>query len=494
MLYGIATATSALFLAAVLSALLRVPALRLGMVDRRRVRPVPLLGGVAVVGSTCLVAAAGGWTGAAPLSHEVGRLLAAGAGVAVLGLVADVWRLKARFLLVGTAVAAAFVVPYDETGLPAGLAAVAWIACVAAAFRGLDHADGLAGTVGVLTAFGAGVCAAAEMMDDLAVLLSVLAAALTGFLMHNWHPARIAFGACGSLFTGFVLAAAAVLVRTGYDAGSTAAVLFALTAMATADAVLVVLSRRLAGRPAHRRGPDHLAHRLRRLGLTPPGATVVLGAGTFAAVLVGALIHTGWLAPGGGLWLAGAVLAAVLGLLCVRVYGPRRPTELHATATRSGTTGTYATATRSRAGAEGRGTGTRSRPAADGYGTATRSRTVEEYGGYGTATRSRPRPADPYGSGARAAADPGTVRTPAVVSPSEGLRTPGALRALHAATPPPASHALGAPHNTHMTQNRREYASQIFTSSPARQPEYPAPPLRGSAFSQVRESLRVRDG
>ncbi|WP_086726738.1 MraY family glycosyltransferase [Streptomyces carpinensis] len=460
MLYGIATATSALLLAAVLSALLRAPALRLGMVDRRRVRPVPLLGGVAVVGSTCLVAAAGGWTGAAPLGDGVGRLLVAGAGVAVLGLVADVWRLKARFLLVGTAVAAAFVVPYDETGVPAGIAAVGWIACVAAAFRGLDHADGLAGTVGVLTAFGAGACAAAEMMDDLAVLLSVLAAALTGFLMHNWHPARMAFGACGSLFTGFLLASAAVLVRTGYDAGSTAAVLFALTAVATADAVLVVLSRRLAGRPVQRRGPDHLAHRLRRLGLTPPGATVLLGAGTFVTVLVGVLVHTDWLAPVGALWLAGVVLAAVLGLLCVRVYGPRRPTELHGTATRS-RTGAQGTAPRSRAATGGPGTATRSRTAADGFGTATRSRTVE---GYGAATRSRP--ADPYGTGVRAAArvhggggegaDPrssgtvGTLRSPGVVS------TPGAVGASEAVR---ASRAPRAPQTAHITQTRRQYAS-----------------------------------
>ncbi|MGW0081900.1 undecaprenyl/decaprenyl-phosphate alpha-N-acetylglucosaminyl 1-phosphate transferase [Streptomyces sp. NPDC003393] len=497
MLYGIATATSALLLAAVLSALLRVPALRLGMVDRRRVRPVPLLGGAAVVVSTCLVAAAGGWTGAAPLSDDVSRLLAAGAGVGVLGLAADVWRLKTRFLLVGTAVAAACVVPYDETGLPAGLAAVAWIACVTAAFRGLDHADGLAGTVGVLTAFGAGVCAAAEMMDDLAVLLSVLAAALTGFLMHNWHPARIAFGACGSLFTGFVLAAAGVLVRTGYEAGSTCAVLFALTAMATADAVLVVLSRRLAGRPVHRPGPDHLAHRLRRLGLTPPGATIVLGAGTFAAVLVGALIHASWLAPVGGLWLAGAVLAAVLGLLSVKVYGPRRLAEPHptatrpgatgtyATATRSATTGSYATATRARAGAESQGAGARSRPAAGGYGTATRSRTVEGYGGYGTAARSGPRPADPYGTAVRSAVDAGTSRTPVVVSPSEGLRTAGALQ---------SPQIPGDSRTAHIARSRRAFASRILPPGPARQPEYPAASPRLSTFSQVRGVLRVRDG
>ncbi|MFD7993010.1 MraY family glycosyltransferase [Streptomyces mexicanus] len=345
MLYGIATAITALLLAAVLSALLRVPALRLGLVHRRRARPVPLLGGVAVVASTWGGGAGGGGRGAAPRGEGAPRLLAAGAGVGALGLVADVWRLKTQFLLLGAAVAAAFVVPYDETGVPAGIAAVLWIACVAAAFRGLDHADGLAGTVGVLTAFGAGACAAAEMMDDLAVLLSVLAAALTGFLMHNWQPARIAFGACGSLFTGFVLAASAVLVRTGYGLGSTGAVLFPLTAVVTADAVLVVLSRRLAGRPVVRHGPDHLAHRLRRLGLTTPGAVVLVGATTFATVLVGVLVHVGWLAPSRALWVAGALLPAVLGLLCVRVYVPRRPGGPHATGTRTSSVDLHTTRT-----------------------------------------------------------------------------------------------------------------------------------------------------
>ncbi|MEU7054738.1 MraY family glycosyltransferase [Streptomyces sp. NPDC046197] len=339
MLYGIATATTALLLAALLSALLRVPALRLGLVDRRRVRPVPLLGGVAVVASTCLVAAAGDWTGAAPLSGGVARLLAAGAGVAVLGLVADVWRLKTRLLLVGAAAAAACVVPYDETGLPMGILSVVWIACVAAAFRGLDHADGLAGTVGVLTAFGVGACAAAEVMDDLAVLLSVLAAALTGFLMHNWHPARTTFGACGALFTGFVLASSAVLTRSGYDPVSTAAVLFPLTATASADALLIVLSRKLARRAVARRGPDHLAHRLRRLGLTPQGATVLIGIGTFSAVLVGVLLHTDWAGRSSVLWVVGVTLVVVLGLLRVPVYGPRRPADVQTARRQTGTHG-----------------------------------------------------------------------------------------------------------------------------------------------------------
>ncbi|MFE6282585.1 MraY family glycosyltransferase [Streptomyces sp. NPDC057877] len=323
MLYGIAAAIAALLLAALLAGVLRVPGLRLGLLDRRRARPVPVVGGIAVVLATVLVAGAGEWSGVAPLGEGVGTLLGAGAGVAALGLVADVWRLRGRVLLAGTAVAALCVVPYGETGVVGGVLAAGWIAGVAGAFRALDHADGLAGTVGVVTAFGVGACAAAEVLDGVAVLLSVLAAALTGFLMHNWHPARVAFGACGSLFAGFVLASSAVLVRTGYDAGSSAGVLFALTAVVSADAVLVVLARRLAGRSVLRRGPDHLGHRLRRLGLTSRGVAVVVGAGACASVSVGVLVHGGWADATAVWWVAGGALVAVLGLVCVKGAGAR---------------------------------------------------------------------------------------------------------------------------------------------------------------------------
>ncbi|MDX3530749.1 MraY family glycosyltransferase [Streptomyces sp. ID05-39B] len=323
MLYGIVAATTALLLAAVLAALLRAPALRLGLLDRRqRQRRVPLSGGAAVVLATCLVVVAGDRTGFAPLGEGMGALLVAGAVVAALGLVADAWRLKTRFLLAGTAVAAAFVVPYGDTGVPAGVAAAGWIACVALAFRALDHADGVVGTVGVVTAFGVAACAAAEVMDGLAVLLSVLAAALTGFLMHNWPPARVGIGGCGAMFTGFLLAAAAVTTRAGQDAVTGAGVLFALTAVAVADAALVVLTRRGAGRPLLRRGPDHLAHRLRRLGLTPAGVTVGVGAAAFAGVLMGTLVHTGLLGAGAVLWVAGAVTVVVLVLWRVRARVP----------------------------------------------------------------------------------------------------------------------------------------------------------------------------
>ncbi|WP_086561788.1 MraY family glycosyltransferase [Streptomyces africanus] len=324
MLYGIVAAATALLLTALLTAVLRVPARRLRLFDRRRRRDVPLCGGVAVALGAGAVLWGGERAGAVTLGPEAAGLLLAGGAVALLGLADDVRRLRRRVLVAGTTVAAACVVPYGDMGIGGGLLAVGWVVCVTFAFRGLDHADGLAGSVGVVTAFGVAACAAVEVRDGIAVLMSVLAAALTGFLLHNWHPARAALGACGAMSAGFVLAAGAVHTRAGLGLGESAGVLFALTAVAGADAVLVLLSRRLGGRPVVRSGPDHLAHRLRRLGLTVPGATVLLGAGAFSGVLVGVLAHAGRIGSDALWWVAGGALLVVFALSRVPVYADRR--------------------------------------------------------------------------------------------------------------------------------------------------------------------------
>ncbi|WP_030862958.1 MraY family glycosyltransferase [Streptomyces sp. NRRL S-37] len=327
MLYGIAAAATSLLLSALLAELLRVPALRLGIVDRRRRLALPLSGGTAVVLATVLVAGLGDRAGYAPLGTGIGRLLAAGAWIGVLGLAADVWRLRWWVPLAGTAVSAALVVPYAETGVVRGVLAVGWVVAVTAAFRGLDHADGLAGTVGAVTAFGVAACAAAELMDGIAVLLGVLAAALAGFLLHNWHPARAGLGAGGSLFTGFVVASAAVFVRAGQGIGTGAGVLFALTAVACADALLVVLARRLSRWPLTRGRPDHLGHRLRRLGLAPRAVTVLLGTGALGGVLVGVGVHTGRLSGGAVVWVAAVAAVVVLALVRLPVTPVFRPRQ-----------------------------------------------------------------------------------------------------------------------------------------------------------------------
>nr|WP_202539505.1 MraY family glycosyltransferase [Streptomyces sp. SID8379] len=332
-MYGTAAAATALLLAAALTAALRALALRTvflrALVDRpggRRAhaRPTPRLGGVGVVTATGTVSAVGAATGLVPLGSATGALLLAGVVVAGLGLLDDLRPIGARARVIVEAGAATVVVHGAGLGLIAGAFAVLWIVFVANAFTLLDNSDGAMGTVGVVTALGLCLCAGAEGLGSLAVVLGLLAASLTGFLMHNWHPARMLLGHCGSLFTGFLVAGAALLVNAEHEASASAAALFAVTVVATADAVLVMVSRRRAGRGLLRGGPDHIAHRLRRLGLTAPGVAVVLGAAAALGTATGVLLHRGLVGVSAVWWLAGAAAVAVVLLLRVPVYTARR--------------------------------------------------------------------------------------------------------------------------------------------------------------------------
>ncbi|MFE7772948.1 MraY family glycosyltransferase [Streptomyces sp. NPDC057445] len=329
MLLGLAAATAALLVTAVLTEFVRGLALRTGVLDRPGARkahttPTPHLGGVAVVVGTLGVACSGPLTGLGAWMPGVGPLLVAGAAVAALGLVDDLRPLgPAPRLLVETVAATALVVG-SGLGFLAGVLAVGWIVFVTNAFNLLDNSDGVLGTVGAVTALGLAVCAAVEMRYGLAALLCVLAAALSGFLLHNWHPARIFLGDCGSLFTGFVLASAAVTLHADATAGRAAGGLLALTLVVTADTALVTVSRRRAGRPLLQGGTDHTAHRLRRLGLTAHGAAVALGAVALVSTLTGLLVHCGWLTPYAVVPLALMATAACGGLLRVPVYAGQR--------------------------------------------------------------------------------------------------------------------------------------------------------------------------
>ncbi|MFK8911367.1 MraY family glycosyltransferase, partial [Streptomyces sp. YS-3] len=252
----------------------------------------------------------------------VGPLIGAAGAVALLGLAGDLRPLGAR-VMIGVQTAAATVVVALASGLSPGpgTLAVLWIVLVTNAFSLLDASDGAMGTVAAVIALGLAVCAIEDALPGLALLLSVLAASLTGFLVHNWHPARIVLGHCGSLFTGFLLACAAVLVHTEAEPARATASLFALTAVVLADAVLVLLSRRLAGRSLTEGAADHIAHRLRRGGLTVQGTAVVLGLGALVGTVTSLLVHDGRLAPPAVLPLVLGTAVAVVALLRVPVYG-----------------------------------------------------------------------------------------------------------------------------------------------------------------------------
>ncbi|WOP07388.1 MraY family glycosyltransferase [Streptomyces cyaneofuscatus] len=334
----IASAVAALFITVVLAKGVRRTALRSGIGREPGARPsragvVRRLGGATVVIGVGAAAAAGSGLGAAGDGGRAVTGLLAGAGiVAALGLVHDVRPLGVPLRMAVQTAAATLAVCLAGLSPVAGVLAVIWIVLVTHAFALLDTSDGALATVGAVTAAGLLACAALDGRSGPALLTAALLAGLIGFLLHNWHPARLRPGASASLFTGFVLASSGALIHAAAPPERAAwAALPVLATVALADTALVLASRRRASRPLLQDGGDHITHRLRRIRVTVPGTAVVLGLWAGVAVSIGALVYAGVLHPALALVPPVGSALAVLALLRIPAYvapprtGTRRP-------------------------------------------------------------------------------------------------------------------------------------------------------------------------
>ncbi|MFD8711516.1 MraY family glycosyltransferase [Streptomyces anulatus] len=344
----IASGVAALFITVALAKGARRAALRLHAPDEpggRAPRAATLrrAGGATVVLGVGTAAGGALWLGAADDSAGSVAGLLAGAGiVAALGLVHDLKPFRAALLLPVQTAAAVLVVCLAGLSPAAGVLAVLWIVLVTNAFALLDHADGLLTTVGLVTAAGLLACAALGGDSALTLLPATLVAGLAGFLLHNWHPARLRLGASGAQFTGFALAASGALIQEAAPSGRAAwAALPVLATVALADTALVLISRRRAARSLLRDTDDHIAHRLRRVRVTVPGAAVLLGLWAAVPVTTATLVYAELLHPAFLLLPPAGSVAAVFVLLRIPAYTPPRtaPSRTASRRTTAPTTG-----------------------------------------------------------------------------------------------------------------------------------------------------------
>lgn len=242
---------------------------RIGVVDNpnhrsSHVRPTPRGGGIAPV----LVTLAAWWLannllpgdwGAVSLAPDV--VIGAAFALALLSMLDD-WRglpwfvrLAAQALAV---VAALISLPPDPVfqGLLTGrwdmvAAAVVWLWFLNA-FNFMDGIDGIAGTETVTIGVGVALVAAFAALPPLFGAWGLcVAAAAAGFLLWNWHPAKIFLGDVGSVPLGYLVGW--LLLMLAAHGQWVAALLLPLYYLADASLTLV---RRLASgaRPwvAHR--------------------------------------------------------------------------------------------------------------------------------------------------------------------------------------------------------------------------------------------------
>ncbi|MCA9292597.1 MAG: hypothetical protein KDA20_02150 [Phycisphaerales bacterium] len=135
-------------------------------------------------------------------------------------------------------------------------------------------------------------------LDSARVILALaLLGACLGFLPHNFNPATIFLGDCGSLLLGYL---SIVLILSLGDTGKTHLVIAGLIiyAIPIIDTFLAIVRRKLAGKPLSAADDQHLHHMLKR-------ALGVKGA-VFALYGIGAVF------AGLGLWLTEGRVRVVL--------------------------------------------------------------------------------------------------------------------------------------------------------------------------------------
>lgn len=255
-------------------------------VHKKHKKPIPLLGGVAVLASFFLVA----WTNATIIDLQFRLIFFSTGCMCLLGMIDDLWSLTPRTKFLGQIM---ICLPAAWIGFPlvklngfgfeialgsfSPLFVLLWLTSCSNGINLLDGLDGVVGLVAVAICAGIACLAlvqpnAAEFDMEAAIWL---AACLLGFLVHNWYPARLYLGDAGSLSLGLLLGMLALRVETSAEAALDVPVMLMLFAVPLVDVTLAITRRTLSGRSIASPDNDHLHHRLHAFGFHVPHAALV---------------------------------------------------------------------------------------------------------------------------------------------------------------------------------------------------------------------------
>src|SRR5437763_10253634 len=281
---------------------------------RRHPRPIPRPGGLAIaiafgsaIFSFWLIDRLAGHPFLIPEEVRSSRFtliaIAAVLGMAI-GLVDDLLELRARWQFLGQVVVAAVIVlagihidfvndPLSdrliELSFPVAVVfTMLWIVGMNNALNFIDGLDGLAAGVAAIAAVTLGGLALLPQVSEpfVAWMGFSLAGAIAGFLLFNFHPARLFLGTTGVVFLGTMLAVLSI-----FGTAKVAAALLVL-GVPIIDTFYVLVRRMLQRQPPFAPDRGHFHHRLLDVGLSHAQAVLIiyaltLGFGTLAFVTSG---------------------------------------------------------------------------------------------------------------------------------------------------------------------------------------------------------------
>lgn len=272
--------------------------------DNRRVhkKPMPLLGGLAIYFSfiLTLILKTGPLT-----SQEKGIII--GATIIVIGGFLDdkfdikPWQ-KLLFQL-GASIALIFygvmifriTNPVTSSNLYIDVKTfsipltIIWVVGITNALNLIDGLDGLAAGVAFISCITILIIALLNSRVEAAILTSILAGSILGFLPYNFNPASIFMGDTGAQLLGFLLAAISIEGAVKSAAAFAIAVPILALGIPIYDTLFAVIRRKINGKPIMQADKGHLHHRLLAMGLSQKQVVMIMYLisavlGTFAII------------------------------------------------------------------------------------------------------------------------------------------------------------------------------------------------------------------
>jgi len=280
----------------------------IGAVDRPSGRGLakgstPLLGGLAMLAGV-LAGAMVFLEGTPRTSERLDGILLGAVVIAAVGALDDRFTLPPALKLAGQVAAAVIPVragvevanitlPFlgaVDFGAAGGPLTVLGLVAIMNVVNFSDGVDGLAAGVCAIAAGVFAVIAFDLERRYAGVLAALTAGAALGFLVHNFHPASVFMGDCGSNLLGLLLGC--IAVEGAVKTQAVLALVFPLLVLAVPflDTTFVVLKRMKYGRPVWQADANHLHHRFNRIGFSQRRTVLYLYAwtltlGAFAVAL-----------------------------------------------------------------------------------------------------------------------------------------------------------------------------------------------------------------
>lgn len=271
---------------------------RVGAVDQPRERglsehPTPLLGGLAILAAVLVASFIFVDPGVAE-DEKIRGILAGAIIVTLVGALDDRFDLAAPVKFIGQIVAATIpvvagvevanitlpfigAVDLGSAGAPLTVLGIVFVINVV---NFSDGVDGLAAGVCAISAVAFSIIAFDLGRGSAAVLAAIIAGAAAGFLVFNFHPAKVFMGDAGSNLLGLLLAC--VAVEGAVKTQVVLALVFPLLVLAVPflDTTFVVLKRLKYGRPVYVADQSHFHHRMNRIGFSQRKTVLYLYAWT----------------------------------------------------------------------------------------------------------------------------------------------------------------------------------------------------------------------